>query len=75
MIISEANIKGQIYNKMSLRSGGYKTWLKEVSGYNINDPENGYAGILGESITSLSMSGGQKYRVHVMGKKWFGEMT
>jgi len=75
VVTTEANVEGQINNKMSIRSGGYKTWLNEVTGYNKNDFENGYAGIIGKPITSLRVSGGQKYRVHVFGSKWYGEMT
>ena len=53
VLTSKANIEGQINNKMSIRGGGYKTWLDEVNGYDKNDPVNRYAGIIGKSITSI----------------------
>jgi len=75
VITSEANIEGQINDKMSISGGGFKTWLNEVNGYDQNDPVNGYAGIIGEPITSIRISGGQKYISHVLDEDWLGEMT
>ena len=39
-------------------------WLPPVNGYNINDPNNGYAGILGYEIYGLMIKGA-KYQVAV----------
>jgi len=47
-----------------------KKWLPEVSGYNKNDANNGYAGVIGTPITGLRVSGGQNYRVHLQGQGW-----
>ena len=54
---------------------GSKKWLPQVSGYNRYDDNNGYAGIFGKSITSLRVSGGKAYRVHVKGGKWLPAVT
>ena len=54
---------------------GSKKWLPEVSGYNKNDDDNGYAGIMGKAITSLRVSGGKQYRVHVKGGNWLPAVT
>lgn len=37
-------------------------WLGLMTGYNINDSKNGYAGILGEEITGIAVEGGSTYR-------------
>jgi len=74
-ITSKANIESQVNERMPIDGGGYKTWLNEVSGYDQNDSANGYAGIIGEPITSLRVSGGQKYIVHILDEEWLGEMT
>jgi len=75
VITSEANVKNQINNVEYIpETGKYKVWLKEVSGYDQNDPVNGYAGIIGEPITSLRVSGGQKYIVHILDGEWLDEV-
>lgn len=51
-----------------------QTWLKEVSGYNTSEVE-GYAGIIGKPMTSLRVSGGEPYRVHILNGKWLPEVT
>jgi len=66
IITTEANVEGQLYNQMIIQSGGYKTWLNPVTGYDKNDSANGYAGLIGEPITSLSINGKQYYTVHLM---------
>jgi len=78
VITSEANVKDQIDTETDIYKGDgdTKVWLKEVTGYDENDPVNGYAGILGKPITSLRVSGGQKYRVHMLNdKNWGKEVT
>ena len=54
-------------------SGCAQTWLKEVSDYSTS--EGGYAGIIGKPMTSLRVSGGQPYRVHILAGKWLPEVT
>jgi len=76
VITTKANTKNQIVKKYAIESGGYKAWLKEVSGYDKLDHANGYAGVYGEPITSLRMDGGQKYRVHLLNRrKWLGKVN
>ena len=52
-----------------------KIWLPQVNGYNKNDANNGYAGILGKAITGLRVSGGKAYRVHIKGGKWLPSVS
>ena len=40
-----------------------------------NDSNNGYAGIFGRAVTGLRVSGGHRYRVHIKGGSWKGEVT
>jgi len=47
-----------------------KKWLPTVNGYSKMDANNGYAGIMGYSITGLRVSGGSDYRVHTLGGRW-----
>jgi len=75
VISSKASTINQINDKYKIEGGGYKVWLSEVNGYNKTDPVNGYAGILGEPITSLRINGGKKYRVHLLGGKWLPPVT
>lgn len=49
--------------------------LGAVTGSNINDPNNGFAGIFGRPIDSVAVSGGFRYRVHVLGGGWLSEVT
>jgi hypothetical protein len=50
-------------------------WLPQVTGYNKNDANNGYAGIFGRPITGVRVSGGKSYRVHVKGGNWLPAVT
>jgi len=76
VISAEANTKDQINQKITIDNGGYKVWLNEVSGYDRNDPLNGYAGVLGNEISSIRIDGGDVYRVHLLELgKWLGETT
>ena len=50
-------------------------WLSQVTGYDKNDANNGYAGIFGRPITGLRVSGGKNYRVHVKGGSWLPAVT
>jgi len=52
-----------------------KTWYPPVNGYNINDPNNGYAGKLGVPVTGLTVDGGREYRVHIKGGRWLSSVT
>ena len=58
-----------------IKSVATKTWLPQVSGYNKNDANNGYAGIFGKAITGLRVSGGNAYRVHIKGGKWLPSVS
>ena len=49
--------------------GCKQTWLPEVSGY------SHYAGIFGKPVTSLRISGGTEYRVHILGGGWLSPVT
>ena len=48
-------------------------WLKEVKGYSTSS--GGYAGKLGKPMTSLRVSGGEPYRVHILGGNWLPAVT
>lgn len=50
-------------------------WLPAVTGYSTSDANNGYAGIIGKSITALRVSGGNRYKVHVKGGGWLPYVT
>ena len=53
-----------------------ETWFGEVTGHDINDPSNGYAGSKGKAITAFYLNGNRHYRVHYLGDKqysWTGE--
>jgi len=54
---------------------GNRKWLPQVTGYNKNDSNNGYAGIFGRSVTGLRVSGGKAYRVHIKGGSWLPAVT
>ena len=47
-------IKGGVRYKVHIMGGG---WLPEVNGYNFNDDNNGYAGILGKTIDAIAIKG------------------
>lgn len=51
-----------------------KKWLPEVTGYSTMDASNGYAGIMGYSVTGLRVSGGKPYRVHILGGDWLSSV-
>jgi hypothetical protein len=50
-------------------------WLSQVSGFDKNDANNGYAGIFGRPIIGLRVSGGKQYRVHIKGGSWLPAVT
>lgn len=50
-------------------------WLPDVSGFNGNDSNNGYAGIFGRNVKGVRVNGGTPYRVHVLGGGWLNEVT
>jgi len=75
VISVKANTKDQVNAKLPIAGGGFKVWLNEVKGYDKNDAAKGYAGILGEVVTSIRISGGTAYRVHLLNeKKWLGKI-
>ena len=49
-------------------------WLPAVTGYNRNDPKNGYAGKDGVAIDGVAIKGA-KYKVHVVGGGWLNEIS
>ena len=51
-------------------------WLPPVTGNDINDDTNGYAGTLdGKEIDAVAISGGNQYAVHVKGRNWLPSVT
>ena len=49
-------------------------WLPEVTGYNINDSNNGYAGIIGKPIVGIKIHN-QVFRVHTKNGGWSNEIS
>ena len=49
-------------------------WLPPVTGNNIHDIHNGFAGIEGLAIDGIAIKGA-KYRVHILGEDWLGEVN
>ena len=64
-----------ILSILVIKSEASKTWLPQVTGYDKNDANNGYAGIFGKAITGLRVSGGKSYRVHLSGGNWLSAVT
>ena len=64
-----------IFTILIIQTQAAKKWLPQVSGYNQNDGNNGYAGVFGKAITGLRVSGGKSYRVHIKGGKWLPAVT
>ena len=58
-----------------IKSEASKKWLPQVTGYDKNDANNGYAGVFGKAITGLRVSGGKSYRVHLTGGNWLSAVT
>ena len=54
-------------------SKSVQTWLPEVKGYGTTS--GGYPGKLGKPMTSLRVSGGTRYRVHLLGGSWLPAVT
>ena len=50
-------------------------WLPEVTGYDKNDENNGFAGIYGKPIIGLRVDGGKEYRVHIKDGDWLDAVT
>jgi len=50
-------------------------WYPEVSGYDKSNSNNGYAGVYGVPVTALTVSGGYKYRVHILNGGWLSEVS
>lgn len=67
-----ARVPGHVIStRVGIKGGGYLGW---VTGYNENDKENGYAGILGKPIDRLQvkMAGATAmYRVSIIGDKGY----
>lgn len=47
-------INGGVTYRVHIKGG---SWLSAVNGYNLNDEENGYAGILGQTIDAVAIEG------------------
>ena len=52
--IDAVAIKGGVKYRVHIKGG---SWLPAVSGYNLKDSENGYAGILGKTIDAIAIKG------------------
>ena len=50
-------------------------WLHTVSGFNPNNHNNGYAGIMKRPITRISISDQTEYTVHLIGGTWLSPVT
>ena len=61
--------------KKAIQMLNRKPWLPEVHQANPNDVRNGYAGVPGRPIDGIAVSGGHKYRVHILGGNWLQETT
>jgi len=80
VISSEASViktEKDIDAELSFNNGNnYKVWLREVKGYNENDASEGYAGIFGEPVTSIRISGEQDYTVRLLDNElWFAKVN
>jgi len=76
VVTSKTNNLNQIDVKISISNTVSKAWLKEISGYDENDSKNGYAGVIGEPMTSLRIDGGKSYRVHSYNtKSWLEKVN
>ena len=72
---SSSLIKYFLFAILVVQSESSQKWLSQVSGFNKNDANNGYAGVMGSSILGLRVSGGKQYRVHVKGGNWLPAVT
>ncbi|ORX79939.1 hypothetical protein BCR32DRAFT_327911 [Anaeromyces robustus] len=75
VITSKASVRNQdqinkIISTDKAGYAGYKVWLTEVNGYDENDEINGYSGIFDEPVTSVTISGGKPYTVHIFRGRW-----
>lgn len=52
--IDAVAIKGGVKYRVHIKGG---SWLPAVTGYDVNDSENGYAGILGSTIDAIAIHG------------------
>ena len=67
-LVNRRNVEADLFNKNGEGSSPTPTptpsnnrkWLPQVTGYNKNDWNNGYAGIFGKAVTGLSVSGGKQ---------------
>lgn len=50
-------------------------WLNPVSGFNRNNHNNGYAGIMKRPITSIAISDRTEYTVHLIGGTWLNPVN
>ena len=82
-LVNRRNAEVDLFNKNGGGSSPAPTptpsnnrkWLPQVTGYNKNDGNNGYAGIFGKAVTGLRVSGGKQYRVHIKGGNWLPAVT
>jgi len=71
VIISKASVRKDFEDEQPVVGNKYKIWVREIGGYDSNDPFDGFAGIFGEPITNLRVNGGQEYTVHLLNEnKW-----
>ena len=72
---SSSLIKYFLFAILVIQSESSQKWLSQVSGFNKNDANNGYAVVMGSSILGLRVSGGKQYRAHVKGGNWLPAVT
>jgi len=61
---------------LAIKSEARKIWLSPVSGFDRNNADTGYAGILNRPVTGLKVNGGCRYKVHLLNRGiWLPEVT
>ena len=71
--ITGLRISGEKEYRVHIKGGD---WLSPVTGNDIKDDVNGYAGTLdGNEIDAVTISGGDQYAVHIKGRDWLLPVT
>ena len=69
--ISSLRVSGNLEYRVHVLGG---SWLPAVTGNDISDPNNGYAGIDGKPIDGVAIKG-TTYKVHLLGGSWLSEVN
>lgn len=69
--ISSLRISGGLEYRVHIFGGN---WLPAVTGNDMNDPDNGYAGIDNKPIDGVAIKG-TTYKVHLLGGNWLSEVN